>query len=138
MIVGEGAGILVYEQQEGRGIGLMEKLRAYELQDHGCDTIEANHRLGHPADLRDFALPVQILVYLRVLSVRLLTNNPDKINAVAAAGIEVAERLNANVPITPHSARYMATKRDRLGHLLDETANSALEQFARRDFSRER
>jgi GTP cyclohydrolase II len=137
MIVGEGAGILVYEQQEGRGIGLMEKLRAYELQDHGLDTIEANLRLGHPADLRDFHLPVQLLLYLRVSRVRLLTNNPDKINAVMKAGIEVAGRLNANVQISPHSERYMATKRDKLGHLFHDTANPVGEPLARRDFSRE-
>jgi GTP cyclohydrolase II len=117
VIAEEGAGVLLYEQQEGRGIGLMEKLRAYELQDQGLDTIEANLRLGHAVDLRDYALPVEILRFLGIRSLRLMTNNPDKINAVYAAGIEVVERVSADVPDNPHSAHYLATKRNRLGHL---------------------
>jgi GTP cyclohydrolase II len=117
VIAEEGAGVLLYEQQEGRGIGLMEKLRAYELQDQGLDTIEANLRLGHAVDLRNYALPVEILRFLGIHSLRLMTNNPEKINAVHAAGIEIVERLNADVPDNPHSAHYLATKRNRLGHL---------------------
>lgn len=117
VIAEEGTGVLLYEQQEGRGIGLMEKLRAYELQDQGLDTIEANLRLGHAVDLRDYALPVEILQFLDIRSLRLMTNNPDKINAVRAAGIEIVERLSADVPDNPHSAHYLATKRERLGHL---------------------
>jgi GTP cyclohydrolase II len=123
MIVEEGAGVLLYEQQEGRGIGLMEKLRAYELQDQGLDTIEANLRLGHAVDLRDYALPVEILQFLEIRSLRLMTNNPDKINAVRAAGIEIVERLSAEVPDNPHSAHYLATKRNRLGHLCSPDNN---------------
>jgi GTP cyclohydrolase II len=117
LIAEGGAGVLLYEHQEGRGIGLMEKLRAYELQDQGLDTIEANLRLGHAVDLRDYALPVEILRFLEIRSLRLMTNNPDKINAVRAAGIEIVERVSAEVPATPHSAHYLATKRNRLGHL---------------------
>jgi GTP cyclohydrolase II len=117
MIAEEGAGMILYEHQEGRGIGLMEKLRAYELQDQGLDTIEANLRLGHAIDLRDYALPVQILRFLNVRAVRLMTNNPEKINAVLSSGIEIAERVSADVPGSPHSEHYVATKRERLGHL---------------------
>ena len=96
----------------------MEKLRAYSLQDRGFDTIEANLRLGHEVDLRDYALPVAVLHFLEIRSVRLITNNPDKINAVLSAGIEIAERVGADVQGNPHSARYLATKRDKLGHLV--------------------
>jgi GTP cyclohydrolase II len=116
-IAEEGAGILLYEHQEGRGIGLMEKLRAYELQDQGCDTIEANLRLGHPVDLRDYVLAVSILRFLEVRSLRLMTNNPEKIEAVQSSGIEIVGRLSADVPASRHSAHYLATKRDKLGHL---------------------
>ena len=116
-IAEEGAGILLYEYQEGRGIGLMEKLRAYELQDAGLDTIEANLHLGHEADLRDYRLPVEILRFLKVSSVRLMTNNPDKLEAVASSNIHIAERISAEVFVSPHAARYFATKRDKMGHL---------------------
>jgi GTP cyclohydrolase II len=116
-IADEGAGVLLYEHQEGRGIGLMEKLRAYELQDEGLDTIEANLRLGHAIDLRDYALVVDILRFLKVRSVRLVTNNPEKIDAVLSSGIEIVERLSADVPGSPYSAHYLATKREKLGHL---------------------
>jgi GTP cyclohydrolase II len=116
-IAGEGAGVLVYEQQEGRGIGLMEKLRAYELQDRGFDTVEANLRLGHAVDLRDYALAVAILRLLNIHSLRLISNNPDKIKAVTEAGIHIVERISADVPVNLHSTQYLATKRERLGHL---------------------
>lgn len=124
VIAKEGAGLLLYEQQEGRGIGLMEKLRAYELQDQGLDTIEANLCLGHAVDLRDYALPMEILRFLGIRSLRLMTNNPDKINAVRAAGIEIVERVSADVPGNPHSAHYLATKRNRLGHLCSQITTS--------------
>lgn len=119
VIADEGAGIVLYEHQEGRGIGLMEKLRAYELQDCGLDTIEANLRLGHVVDARDYALATSILRFLNVRSLRLMTNNPDKISAVLSSGIEIVERLSADVPHSPHTARYLATKRDKLGHFLN-------------------
>jgi GTP cyclohydrolase II len=95
----------------------MEKLRAYALQDDGLDTIEANLRLGHAVDLRDYQLAVDILRFLEIPSIRLMTNNPDKVSAVVAAGIEVVERVSADVPISPHAAHYLAVKRERLGHL---------------------
>jgi len=116
-IADEGTGVLLYEHQEGRGIGLIEKLRAYELQDQGLDTIEANLQLGHAIDLRDYALAVKILNFLQIRSLRLMTNNPDKLRAVQSAGIEIVERLTADVASSPHSAKYLATKRDKLGHL---------------------
>ena len=122
VIAEQGAGILLYEHQEGRGIGLMEKLRAYELQDRGLDTIEANLRLGHVVDARDYALATAILRFLNVHSLRLMTNNPEKIDAVLSSGIEVLERLNADVPYGPHTAGYLATKREKLGHFLNTSA----------------
>jgi GTP cyclohydrolase II len=117
IIAEEGAGLLLYEHQEGRGIGLIEKLRAYELQEQGLNTIEANLRLGHRADLRDYQLPIAILKFLEIGSLRLLTNNPEKMNAVTSSGIEIVTRLSADVPSSPHAAHYIATKREKLGHL---------------------
>ncbi len=117
-IAAEGAGILLYEQQEGRGIGLMAKLRAYELQDQGMDTIEANHELGYPTDLRHFELPAAILRALNVPSVRLITNNPEKVSALEAAGIRVTQRIDATIPSEPTFQRYLETKREKLGHLV--------------------
>ena len=114
-----GSGVLVYENQEGRGIGLIEKLRAYELQDHGLDTIDANLELGHEVDLRNYELAVRILSFFEIRSLRLMTNNPEKIHAVSSAGIRVVERLSADVPVSLHNSRYVATKRERLGHLVD-------------------
>jgi GTP cyclohydrolase II len=114
-----GAGILIYEQQEGRGIGLIEKIKAYELQDQGLDTIEANLQLGHDVDLRDYRLAADILHWLHVRAVRLMTNNPDKIAALHTSGIEIVERLSADVPINPLFARYLHTKREKLGHLFE-------------------
>src|SRR5579875_3402248 len=117
-IAAEGAGILLYEQQEGRGIGLMAKLRAYELQDQGLDTIEANHKLGFPTDLRAFELPAAILKHLGIPAVRLITNNPEKVAALEAAGIQVTERVDATIPAEPTFERYLETKREKLGHLV--------------------
>ncbi|HZY63902.1 MAG TPA: GTP cyclohydrolase II [Edaphobacter sp.] len=113
-----GAGILLYEQQEGRGIGLMAKLRAYELQDQGRDTIEANLELGYAADCRAYELPAAILQQLGVSAVRLITNNPEKVDALVSAGIQVVERISAEVPVEPTFDRYLKTKRDRMGHLV--------------------
>jgi GTP cyclohydrolase II len=113
-----GAGILLYEKQEGRGIGLMAKLQAYELQDQGMDTIEANLELGYQADCREYELPAAILKLLGVESVRLITNNPEKVAALEAVGITVAERISAEVPAEPESARYLKTKREKMGHLV--------------------
>lgn len=116
-IVAEGRGLLVYEHQEGRGIGLLNKLRAYELQDKGLDTVEANEKLGFKADLRDYALPAAILLYFKVRQVRLLSNNPDKVKALEDAGIEVVERAPIVVPPIETTAEYLRIKREKLGHL---------------------
>jgi GTP cyclohydrolase II len=118
MIAAEGAGILLYEHQEGRGIGLMAKLRAYELQDKGRDTIEANLELGFRNDYRHFDLPAEILQQLNVPAVRLITNNPEKVAALEAAGIRVTERVSAAIPAEPTFERYLETKREKLGHLV--------------------
>ena len=120
MIASEGAGILIYEQQEGRGIGLMPKLQAYELQDSGLDTVEANERLGFKADQREFALPAEILKTLKVNRVRLLSNNPDKVAALERARIEVAERVPCEVVASVHAEDYLRTKKEKLGHLFKE------------------
>jgi GTP cyclohydrolase II len=117
MIGERGAGILIYEQQEGRGIGLMAKLQAYELQDAGLDTVEANEQLGFKADHRDFALPGQMLKALGVSQVRLLSNNPDKVEALRRAGVEVIERVPCEVEPSPHAEEYLKTKKEKLGHL---------------------
>jgi GTP cyclohydrolase II len=122
-IAEQGAGVLVYEHQEGRGIGLIEKLRAYELQDKGLDTIEANLRLGHAVDLRNYVLSVEVLRFLNIRSLQLMTNNPEKVRAVRSAGIEIARRVSADVPANPHSAQYLATKREKLGHLFNSAAD---------------
>jgi len=113
-----GAGILVYENQEGRGIGLMAKLQAYELQDQGLDTIEANVELGYKADCREYELPAQVLLSLGVRAVRLITNNPEKVQALESFGIQVVERISAEVEAQPTFERYLQTKRDKMGHLV--------------------
>ena len=120
LIAGEGVGILIYEQQEGRGIGLMPKLQAYELQDSGLDTVEANERLGFRADHREFELPTEILKSLGVKQVRLLSNNPDKVAALERAGIAVIERVPCEVAPSVHAEAYLQTKRDKLGHLFTD------------------
>ena len=117
MIAQEGAGILIYEQQEGRGIGLMAKLQAYELQDSGLDTVEANERLGFKADHRDFTLPGEMLKALGVNEVRLLSNNPDKVEALERAGVQVVERVPCEVEFNAQSEAYLKTKKEKLGHL---------------------
>ena len=117
-IADAGNGILLYENQEGRGIGLMAKLQAYELQDQGMDTIEANIELGYAADCRRFELPGEILKLLKVPAVRLITNNPEKVEALEAAGVEVVERISALVPESDENARYLETKREKMGHLV--------------------
>jgi len=117
-IASEGAGIVIYERQEGRGIGLMAKLRAYELQDQGLDTVEANEYLGFEADSRDFVLPANILQLLGVTRVRLLTNNPRKVAALEKVGIEIVERLDCEVSPGPYAFPYLLTKKTKMGHML--------------------
>ena len=113
-----GWGVLLYLRQEGRGIGLINKLRAYELQDQGFDTVDANNRLGLPTEARDFPVAARMLDLLGVGAIRLMTNNPAKVEALREAGVIVAERVPHQLPPNPHNARYLATKRDRTGHLL--------------------
>src|SRR6185312_13795750 len=117
-IAEEGRGLVIYEHQEGRGIGLMAKLQAYALQDEGLDTVEANHALGFEADCRDFSLPIAILQELGLSRVRLLTNNLQKSKALLAAGIEVVGRVSCEVAPTPDSISYLRTKKEKMGHAL--------------------
>jgi GTP cyclohydrolase II len=112
-----GSGILLYLAQEGRGIGLINKLKAYELQDQGFDTIDANQRLGFEADEREFAAAAEMLKYLGFASVRLLTNNPDKVAALSRHGVAVVERVAHKFPANPHNEAYLATKKAKAGHL---------------------
>jgi GTP cyclohydrolase II len=117
-IAAEGRGLMIYEYQEGRGIGLMAKLEAYELQDAGLDTVEANHALGFKADCRDFSLPAAILRHLGIERVRLLSNNPRKAIALVENGIEVVEQLACEAVPNAHSLPYLRTKKERMGHTL--------------------
>src|ERR1700688_2978625 len=117
-IAEEGRGLVIYEYQEGRGIGLMAKLEAYELQDAGIDTVEANHALGFKADCRDFGLPAAILRDLGIKRVRLLSNNPRKASALAKNGVEVVAQLTCEAASNPHSFAYLRTKKERMGHAL--------------------
>ena len=119
MIADAGAGVLIYEQQEGRGIGLMAKLQAYELQDKGLDTVEANVELGYDNDYREYKLPSEILRHLGVKEVRFISNNPDKVAAVEAAGIKVVERVSADVEPYEHSEAYLRTEKEKMGHLFN-------------------
>jgi GTP cyclohydrolase II len=119
-VSGEGRGLIIYEHQEGRGIGLMNKLRAYELQDRGADTVEANEQLGFEGDLRSYSLPGAILKHLGVAAVRLMSNNPDKVRALEQAGIQVVERVPC-IAVEHESRRgYLETKRAKMGHLFAE------------------
>jgi len=117
-IAAEGCGLVIYEHQEGRGIGLMAKLQAYALQDKGLDTVEANHALGFDADCRDFGLPMTILHDLKISRVRLLSNNPEKHQALVQAGIEVTERISCETTPNTHALSYLRTKKEKMGHTL--------------------
>ena len=119
MIAAEGRGVLLYLHQEGRGIGLANKLRAYELQDRGADTVEANLALGLPADKRDYGLGSQMLVDLGIKEMRLITNNPKKIVGLEGYGLTIVDRVPLNIDPTPFNARYMDTKREKMGHMIE-------------------
>jgi GTP cyclohydrolase II len=118
-IAAEGRGLLIYEHQEGRGIGLINKLRAYELQDHGADTVEANERLGFESDLRKYELPGAILAYFKLQAIRLLSNNPEKVEAVERAGVRVEERVPCLADVLDSREAYLRTKKEKMGHLLE-------------------
>ena len=113
----EGRGLIVYENKEGRGIGLMNKLRAYELQDQGFDTVEANEQLGFEADLRDYQIAAAVVRWFNLSAIRLLSNNPDKIEALTKAGVDVVERTPIVIPALETTADYLRTKKEKLGHL---------------------
>lgn len=121
-IAAEGRGVILYMRQEGRGIGLLNKIRAYHLQDDGADTVQANQALGFAPDLRSYELVAPMLGRLGVQAVRLMTNNPRKVDALQAAGVPVAERLPIRVGRNPANQGYLDTKRSKLGHLLDPDA----------------
>jgi GTP cyclohydrolase II len=118
-IAREGGGLLIYELQEGRGIGLLNKLRAYELQDQGADTIEANQQLGFDSDLRNYELPGAILQFFGLKAVRLMSNNPEKVEAVEKAGVQVVERVPCLADVVDTRLAYLRTKREKMGHLLE-------------------
>jgi len=118
MIEAEGTGAIVYQQQEGRGIGILNKIRAYSLQDEGADTVEANEKLGFAIDLRDYKQCAEILFDLGLCRVRVISNNPDKLQALEDAGLKVVERIPIEVPAEQPAAHYMRTKKEKLGHLL--------------------
>jgi 3,4-dihydroxy 2-butanone 4-phosphate synthase/GTP cyclohydrolase II len=118
MIEREGLGVLLYLSQEGRGIGLLNKLRAYKLQEEGLDTVDANLRLGLPADLRDYGIGAQILVDLGLSSIRILTNNPKKISGLSGYGLSVTDQIPIEHVPNPHNEAYLRAKREKLGHTL--------------------
>jgi len=119
-IADEGRGALLYLRQEGRGIGLLNKIKAYKLQDQGADTVEANEQLGFGADMRDYGICKVMLEHLKIKQVRLMTNNPRKVKALTDQGVDVVERLPLQTGQNPHNAKYLATKAGKLGHLMDE------------------
>jgi 3,4-dihydroxy 2-butanone 4-phosphate synthase/GTP cyclohydrolase II len=119
MIQEEGRGALVYQQQEGRGIGIINKIRAYELQDKGADTVEANERLGLAVDARDYRQCAEVLFDLGLCKVRVLSNNPGKLKALEDAGLEIVERVAIEIPATDRATAYLRTKKEKMGHLLE-------------------
>jgi 3,4-dihydroxy 2-butanone 4-phosphate synthase/GTP cyclohydrolase II len=118
MIEDAGLGAIVYQQQEGRGIGIINKIRAYELQDQGADTVEANEKLGFAVDARDYQQCAEILFDLGLCKVRVISNNPDKLSALEAAGLTIVERIPIEVEAEPPAAHYLKTKKEKMGHLL--------------------
>lgn len=120
-----GRGVVLYLRQEGRGIGLLNKIRAYNLQDQGADTVEANERLGFAADLRDYYMCEPMLTHLGIKAIRLMTNNPRKVKALSGAGVEIVERVPLEVGRNPHNEGYLNTKKGKLGHMLSHQDDEA-------------
>jgi len=116
----EGVGVVLYLRQEGRGIGLLNKIRAYQLQDAGADTVEANEQLGFDADLRDYTVCREMLAHLQVRKLKLMTNNPMKVKALTKLGLEIIERIPLRTGVNAHNVRYLATKAEKFGHLMDD------------------
>ncbi|HSX89033.1 MAG TPA: GTP cyclohydrolase II [Pseudomonas sp.] len=127
-IAAEGRGVLLYLRQEGRGIGLLNKIRAYELQDGGADTVEANERLGFGADQRDYAICLPMLEHLGIKELKLMTNNPRKVKALGDMGINVAARVPLQILHNPHNKKYLATKAGKLGHMLGSLHQGEVEE----------
>jgi 3,4-dihydroxy 2-butanone 4-phosphate synthase/GTP cyclohydrolase II len=138
MIESEGRGVLLYLSQEGRGIGLLNKLRAYKLQEEGLDTVDANLRLGLPADLRDYGIGAQILVDLGLTSIRILTNNPKKISGLSGYGLSVTDQVPIQHLPNPHNEAYLRAKRDKLGHTLHHQGLALDEQMLHDEYEQDR
>jgi 3,4-dihydroxy 2-butanone 4-phosphate synthase/GTP cyclohydrolase II len=137
MIEREGQGVLLYLSQEGRGIGLLNKLRAYKLQEEGFDTVEANLQLGLPADLRDYGIGAQILTDLGLSSIRILTNNPKKISGLAGYGLSVTDQIPIEQVANPHNQAYLRAKRDKLGHILHHQGLALDEEMLQEEHERD-
>jgi 3,4-dihydroxy 2-butanone 4-phosphate synthase/GTP cyclohydrolase II len=138
MIEKEGRGVLLYLSQEGRGIGLLNKLRAYKLQEEGLDTVDANLRLGLPADLRDYGIGAQILVDLGLSSIRILTNNPKKISGLAGYGLSVSDQLPIQHASNPHNEAYLRAKAEKLGHTLHHQGLALDEEMLEKEHEQDR
>jgi GTP cyclohydrolase II len=124
-IAEEGVGVVLYLRQEGRGIGLLNKIRAYQLQDAGADTVEANEQLGFDADLRDYTVCKEMLAHLQIRRLKLMTNNPVKVKALTKLGLEITERIPLRTGVNAHNLKYLATKAEKFGHIMDDEVDDA-------------